>query len=160
VEIASHEAGYTILGKDPERWNPATKETADHSLPYIVAMALLEGKIDNSTYSQRKFKDPKILEFLKSVTVIEDKDLTNMYPEAVPNRVTVTLTSGQIVSKQVNHHKGHPKNPMSDHEVETKFMTLTKKQFSNTQAQRVLKLLWNLEKINDLSSVFSALVVH
>src|SRR5207245_696054 len=55
VEIASHEAGYTILGKDPEKWNPLTKETADHSLPYIVGMALVEGKIDNSTYTEKKF---------------------------------------------------------------------------------------------------------
>src|SRR5213594_4085212 len=54
VEIASHEAGYTILGRDPEKWNPMTKETADHSLPYIVAMAMFEGRIDNSTYSEKK----------------------------------------------------------------------------------------------------------
>src|SRR6266516_4970903 len=73
VEIASHEAGYTILGKDPEKWNPLTKETADHSLPYIVGMALLEGKIDNSTYSEKKYRDPKILDFLKKITVIQDK---------------------------------------------------------------------------------------
>src|SRR5207244_3777550 len=56
VEIASHEAGYTILGKDAEKWNPLTKETADHSLPYIVGVALLEGKIDNSTYSEKKLR--------------------------------------------------------------------------------------------------------
>src|SRR5205807_162760 len=49
VEIASHEAGYTILGKDPEKWNPLTKETADHSLPYIVGMALVEGKFHRLT---------------------------------------------------------------------------------------------------------------
>src|SRR6266702_4840136 len=159
VEIASHEAGYTILGKDPEKWAPATKETADHSLPYIVAMALLEGKIDNSSYSPKKFMDPKNLSFLKKVTVVEDKDLTAMYPEAVANRVTVKLTSGKVISKQVNYHKGHPKNPMSDHHVERKFRTLTKRQLSKNQAKRALDLLWTLEKVNDVSKLFSALVV-
>ena len=59
VEIQTHEAGYTILGKDPEKWSPKTKETADHSLPYIVGMALLEGKIDNSSYSLRKISNPR-----------------------------------------------------------------------------------------------------
>ena len=53
VEVETHEAGYTILGKDKEKWVPSTKETADHSLPYMVGMALLEGKVDNSTYSAR-----------------------------------------------------------------------------------------------------------
>jgi 2-methylcitrate dehydratase len=160
VEIGSHEAGYTILGKDPEKWAPATKETADHSLPYIVAMALLEGKIDNSSYSPKKFKDPKILDFLKKETVVEDEDLTAMYPEAVANRVTVKLSSGKVISKQVNYHKGHPKNPMSDQDVEKKFLTLTKRQLNKNQAKRALDILWTLEKVNDLSKLFSALVVE
>jgi 2-methylcitrate dehydratase len=160
VEIASHEAGYTILGKDPEKWAPATKETADHSLPFIVAMALLEGKIDNSSYAPKKFKNPKTLEFLKKVMVVEDKDLTAMYPEAVANRVTVKLSSGTVISKQVNYHKGHPKNPMSDHDVEKKFRTLTKRHLSENKAKRALDLLWNLEKVSDVSKLFSALVVE
>jgi 2-methylcitrate dehydratase len=159
VEIASHEAGYTILGRDPEKWSPATKETADHSLPYIVTMALLDGRIDNSTYTPRKFRDPKTLDFLKKVTVIEDKDLTTMYPEAVANRVTVNLSSGKIISKQVNYHKGHPKNPMSDKDVEKKFRTLTGRQLGKSQADNALKTLWNLEKLKDMSKLFSVLVV-
>jgi len=160
VEIASHEAGYTILGKDPEKWAPATKETADHSLPYIVAMALLKGKIDNSSYAPKKFEDPKIIDFLKKVTVVEDKDLTATYPEAVANRVTVKLSSGKVISKQVNYHKGHPKNPMSDQDVEKKFRTLTKRQLSENQAKRALDILWTLEKVNDVSKLFSTLVVE
>ena len=160
VEIASHEAGYTILGRDPEKWTPATKETADHSLPYIVAMALLTGKIDNSSYSPKKFMDPKTLNFLKKVTVVEDKDLTAMYPEAVANRVTVKLSPGKVISKQVNYHKGHPKNPMSDQDVEKKFRILTKRQLSKSQAKRALDMLWTMEKVSDVSRLFSALVVE
>jgi 2-methylcitrate dehydratase len=155
AEIASHEAGYTILGRDPEKWNPLTKETADHSLPYIVGMALLEGKIDNSTYSEKKFRDPKILEFLKKITVIEDKTLSSMYPEAVANRVTVHLSSGKTVSKQVDYHKGHPKNPMSDGDVEEKFERLTRKYLAKNRARRILDAVWDLEKSKDISKVIS-----
>jgi 2-methylcitrate dehydratase len=122
-------------------------------------MALLEGKIDNSSYAPKKFKDTKTLNFLKKVTVVEDKDLTAMYPGAVANRVTVKLTTGKVISKQVNYHKGHPKNPMSDQDVERKFRTLTKRQLSESQAKRSLGMLWTLEKVNDLSKLFSALVV-
>jgi 2-methylcitrate dehydratase len=155
VEIASHEAGYTILGKDPEKWNPLTRETADHSLPYIVGMALLEGKIDNSTYTERKLREPKILEFLKKITVVEDKTLSAMYPEAVANRVTVKLSSGKVVSKQVDYHKGHPKNPMSDAEVEEKFQRLTRKHLDKNRARRILDAVWNLEKAKDVARVIS-----
>jgi 2-methylcitrate dehydratase len=160
VEIASHEAGYTILGRDPEKWTPLTKETADHSLPYIVGMMLLEGKIDNSTYSEKKFRDPKVLEFLKKITVVEDKILSAMYPEAVPNRITVTLSSGKTVSKQVDYHKGHPKNPMSDEEVENKFRTLAKKHLSKNQADRILDAVWHLDKEKNVARVASLLTVN
>jgi 2-methylcitrate dehydratase len=159
VEIASHEAGYTILGKDPEKWNPLTKETADHSLPYIVGMALLEGKIDNSTYTEKKFRDPKILEFLKKIMVVEDKTLSAMYPEAVANRVTVKLSSGKVVSKQVDYHKGHPKNPMSDAEVEEKFQRLTRKYLDKNRARRVLDAVWNLEKAKDVAKSVSSMTL-
>ena len=160
VEIASHEAGYTILGKDPEKWNPLTKETADHSLPYIVGMALLEGKIDNSTYSEKKFRDPKILDFLKKITVVEDKTLSSMYPEAVANRVTVKLSSGKVVSKQVDYHKGHPKNPMSDRDVEDKFQRLTRKILDKNHARRILDAVWNLEKAKDVSKLVSMMTLR
>ena len=160
VEIASHEAGYTILGKDPEKWNPLTKETADHSLPYIVGMALLEGKIDNSTYSEKKFRDPKILDFLKKITVVEDKALSSVYPEAVANRVTVKLSSGKAVSKQVDYHKGHPKNPMSDQDVEEKFLRLTRKILDKNRARRILDAIWNLEKTKDVSKVVSMMTLR
>ena len=159
VAIAAHEAGYTILGKDPEKWNPLTKETADHSLAYIVAMTLLEGRIDNSTYSKRKFRDPRVLDFLKKITVVEDKNLSAMYPEAVPNRVTVKLKSGEVVSKQVDYHKGHPKNPMSDGEVEEKFRRLTRKYLSKNQTVRVLDVVWGLERVKDISKVASLITL-
>src|SRR6266540_5932540 len=160
VEIASHEAGYTILGRDPEKWKPMTKETADHSLPYIVAMAMLEGRIDNSTYSEKKYRDPKILDFLKKITVIEDKELSAKYPEAVANRITVKLASGTVITKQVDYHKGHPKNPMSDKEVEDKFERLTRKYLTKNQSRRILDTIWSLEKVKEVGKVVSLLTVR
>ena len=118
-------------------------------------MALLEGKIDNSTYSEKKFRDPKILEFLKKMAVVEDKTLSSMYPEAVANRVTVKLSSGNVVSKQVEYHKGHPKNPMSDGEVEEKFQRLTRKYLGKNRARRILDAVWDLEKSKDIPKVIS-----
>jgi 2-methylcitrate dehydratase len=160
VKIDSHEAGYTILGKDPEKWRPATKETADHSLPYIVGMALLEGKIDNSTYSEKKIKNENNLNFLKKITVKEDKRLTGLYPvRGMANRVTVQLKSGRKISREVILPRGHPRNPMSNQEVEDKFKGLTKRYLSSRSVENVLETLWNLEKVRDVSEILEQLVV-
>ena len=160
VEIDSHEAGYTILGKDPEKWKPATRETADHSLPYIVGRTLLDGKIDNSTYSQKKIRDDKVLAFLKKITVREDRGLTEMYPRSIANRVTAKLSTGETISEQVNDPRGHPKNPMSREEVEGKFRSLTKRFLTHGQIESTLDTVWNLEKRRDLSPLIRGLVIQ
>ena len=154
VEVASHEAGYTILGKDPEKWRPKTKETADHSLPYIVGMALLEGKVDNSTYSARKTTKKETLDFIDKITVVEDPRLTALYPhEGMGNRVTVRLRSGGQISEEVIIPRGHPRNPMSDEEVENKFRGLTRGKLSRKAEGRVLHSLWNLENAKNIGNL-------
>jgi len=161
VEVDSHEAGYTILGKDPEKWRPETKETADHSLPYIVGMALLEGMIENSTYSEKKFRNKRTLEFLDKIKVREDKALTALYPtRGIANRITIRTKSGRTFTREVIFPKGHPMNPLSDDEVERKFRRLAKRFLGEKRTDRVLELLWGLEKLKDVSELLDNLVIN
>lgn len=159
VGIETHEAGYTILGKDTEKWAPETRETADHSLPYIVSMALLEGKIDNGTYSERKLKDPAIREFMNKVIVKEDKALTMKYPGSISNRITVKLDDGTTLVSQVDDPRGHPNNPMTEQEIEQKFRLLTKGIMSGPQVEKTLEFVRTLEKQKDVSRLFDSCVV-
>ena len=160
VGVETHEAGYSILGKDPEKWSPETRETADHSLPYIVTMALLEGKIDNGTYAPRKLKDPEVREFMKRVIVKEDRALTEAYPGSIPNRVSVKLDDGTTFAVRVDDPRGHPKNPMTDEEIEQKFRLLTKGILKEPQVEKVLKFVRTLDKQNDVSQLFASCVVR
>ena len=160
VLVETHEAGYTILGKDREKWRPRTKETADHSLPYMVGMALLKGEIDNATYSDRNLHDPKNLAFVRKVRVAEDQEFTALYPaKGMANRVTVTEAGGREVTAQVLVPKGHPLNPMTKTDVESKFLRLTTRHLGERRARGALKRLWNLEMESDLGEVLSALAV-
>jgi 2-methylcitrate dehydratase len=157
VLVETHEAGFTILGNDQAKWSPANKETADHSLPYIVSMALKEGKIDNETYSDANIHDRETLQFMKRVEVKEDRGLTSIYPETAANRVSLRLRSGSAVSEEVLYPKGHPRNPMTVHEVEDKFRRLTSRYLSESHTKEILGILWNIEKVNDVSEVLKVL---
>lgn len=160
VLVETHEAGYTILAKDSEKWAPSTKETADHSLPYMVGMALLHGSVDNSTYSDRNLSDKKNLAFVGKVTVRENGALTAMYPiRGMPNRVTVTLRSGRTESAEVAIPRGHPKDPMSREDVESKFLTLTRGLLGEKRAKGALRELWSLERVEDLGELLGLLRV-
>jgi 2-methylcitrate dehydratase len=154
VLVESHEAGYTILAKDSEKWKPSTKETADHSLPYIVGMALLNGKVDNSSYSDSNLKDPRILGFVRKVKVKEDRKLTAMYPaRGMPNRVTVELDDGRTETSEVAVPRGHPDNPMAEEEVESKFYGLAGRRLGKNRARKALGRLWELERVEDVAEV-------
>lgn len=155
VEIETHEAGYTILGKDREKWKPRTKETADHSLPYMVGVALLEGRVDNQSYSSRKLASPKILKFLDRITVKEDTTFTQEYPTKIANRVKITMLDGTALTTEVDVPKGHPNNPMSTREIEDKFRSLTRNFLKESQVQRIFNFVWNLEKQEDVSRLFT-----
>jgi len=145
VLIETHEAGYTILGKDKEKWEPATKETADHSLPYMVGMALLQGRVDNATYSNKNMTSPKVLAFLKKIKVVEDEGLSEMYPKHIANRITLRLSDGTSITEEVDDPKGHPNNPMTREDVETKFRSLTARFFDEVQAKEVLDYVWSID---------------
>ena len=160
VVVETHEAGYTILGKDPEKWRPSTKETADHSLPYIVAVALLKGEVDNASYSPRSLKDKDVLGLLGRITVREDRRLTSLYPaQGMANRITVKLAGGESVTREVLVPKGHPKNPMSADEVEAKFRRLTSGLLPKGRAESLLEGIWHLEDEKDLSAIVSDMKV-
>ena len=160
ITVETHEAGYTILGKDIEKWNPRTKETADHSLPYIVAMALLKGTVDNSTYSDRNLSNPGNLAFVRRVKVAEDPALTAMYPaKGMPNRVRVRTADGREISAQVDVPRGHPFNPMSAEEIERKFLRLTSARLGERRARRAVRRLWKLDGEEDPSELLGLLRV-
>ncbi len=160
IDIATQEAGFTILGNDPAKWNPTTKETADHSLPYIVGRAFLDGKIDNNTYAAKKLRERDIIDFMKKIKVSEDKSLTAMYPKRVANKITLKLVSGKTISETVNDPRGHHYNPMTNKEIEKKFNELAEGFISNEKKKKILESVNSLENAKGLGGLIKLLSVN
>jgi 2-methylcitrate dehydratase len=89
IEVETHEAGYTIIGSGKEKWHPKTRETADHSIPYLDGSALHYGNISKDVFTASAFKNKKVLDIVAKVSVKEDKKLTKLYPKAAPNRIRI-----------------------------------------------------------------------
>src|SRR5213079_3323581 len=124
MTIESHDASVDIIGSEPEKWRPETRETADHSLPYITAIALIDGKVTGEQFQPARFTDPAIWKFLENVKVTRSAKLSSLYPGAVANIVHVTLKDGRTLTKRVDYPLGNAKNPVSDVELERKFLHL------------------------------------
>ncbi|MCS6863862.1 MAG: MmgE/PrpD family protein [Gemmataceae bacterium] len=155
IDIATFEASYNIIGKYPEAWAPRTRETADHSLPYCTAAALYDGDVSLETFDPAHFTNPQLVAFTRKVTVRHDPTLDARYPRGIPNRITLTLTDGRQLVKEVEFPRGHAGNPMTDAEVEAKFRRLAEPRYGPAKADQILARCWELEKLTSVTELMT-----
>jgi 2-methylcitrate dehydratase len=159
MTIESHDASVDIIGSEPEKWKPETRETADHSLPYITAIALIDGEVTEKQFQPARFMDPKIWKFLESVKVERNAELSGMYPGAVANIVHVDLADGKRLTKRVDYPLGHAKNPLKDSEVEGKFNALVVPALGESRAKKIVDLVWKLDGAKNVDELMQAVVM-
>ncbi|MEO6809802.1 MAG: MmgE/PrpD family protein [Isosphaeraceae bacterium] len=145
IEIATFRTAVEIIGKDPEKWRPKTRETADHSLPYCTVVALLDGEVSAAQFTPERLSDPALLDLVSRTAVIEDPELTAGYPLGIPNRVRVVLKGGQEFQSRVDFPPGHDKNPLSDAQLRTKFDALSVSALGQERADTIWERLSTLE---------------
>jgi 2-methylcitrate dehydratase len=159
VVIESHDAGVDIIGSEPEKWKPETRETADHSLPYITAIALIDGEITEREFQPQRFTDPAIWKFLENVRVERNAELSGLYPDAVANIVHVDLADGRRLTKRIDYPLGHAKNRLKDSEVEGKFYSLVTAKVGKDRAQQIVDLAWKLGEAPGIDELMRACIV-
>ena len=157
VTIESHDASVDIIGSEPEKWKPNTRETADHSLPYITAIALIDGDVTNKQFERERFADPHVWKFLETVNVKRNAELSAMYPDAVANIVRVDLDDGRWLTKRVDYPLGHAKNRLKDSEVEGKFFALVSPAFGEKRAREVVDLVWKVDEAKKIDGLMQAM---
>jgi 2-methylcitrate dehydratase len=147
IDIHTFEASYNIIGKYPEAWAPRTRETADHSLPYCTAVALLDGAVGLKQFDPERFTAPDVVALTAKVKVHLDDALTPRYPKGIPNRIVVTMDDGRTFAREVEFPRGHAMNPMTDEEVESKFRGMVEPRYGKEKADRILAACWELEEL-------------
>ena len=154
VQIRSLARAADILS-DPSKYDPRTKETADHSLPYVIAAALAERQVTPVQFTMQKIMDRKIRAQLKKVEVVADPEIEKVFPALQRVIVTITTTDGRSFTKQLDYPKGDPRNPLTDQEVEEKFAALAEGVLSPGAQKKLKDAIWNLEKIDSVSKLMA-----
>ena len=157
IEIGSYDVAIEIIGREPEKWQPTTRETADHSFPYCVAVALLDGRVTLESFGPQRLRDSAVCELMKKVRVVRDTDFVDRYPAAMPTRITVRTREGKTYTKQKDLPLGHPGNPMSDQELEGKFRRLVGRRLGRARTEDLIRLVWRLEQMKDIGTLMPLL---
>src|SRR5215475_10509639 len=154
VQIRSLARAADILS-DPSKYDPHTKETADHSLPYVIAAALVDRQVTPAQFEMTKIMDPTIRAQLKKVEVVADSEIEKVFPALQRVVVTITTTDGRSLTEQLDYPKGDPRNPLSDQEIEEKFSALAEGVLSSSAQKKLKDAIWNLEKIGSVSKLMA-----
>jgi 2-methylcitrate dehydratase len=160
IAIHTYTFAHQEIGSGAEKWRPTTRETADHSLPYTVAAALVDGRFSDAVFAPERFSDRRILALADRIEVHDDPELSRQFPHAFPCRVEITTAEGtvHVAGRQVP--RGHHDDPMSDAEVADKFRQLAGRQLPPSQVEQVLERLWNLDPGSRIGDLFVLLQIR
>ncbi len=159
IRVHSYHTAVQSAATEPEKWAPRTRETADHSIPYTVAVAFQHGAVTPASFAREYLQDPAVQALMGKMTVDEDEGFTQRFPEESNCRMQVTTSSGQCLEAATTYQPGHWRNPLSDEEVVDKFQRLAANDLSEPQRKTAVELLWSLDKASNLRALFDSLVV-
>jgi 2-methylcitrate dehydratase len=156
VNIRVSRVAIGVMADTPDKWQPKTHETADHSIPYAAAVALTYGTIDGQYYEDAYLHDKRLLDLVGRVRCIPSDEADRVRKEINLSDLEVVLKSGQRKNWRVEYHRGHWKNPMTDAEVDEKFRMLARRQLPAAQTDNLLRQLWALESLPQAGALVAA----
>ena len=139
--------GADILS-DPSKYKPTTKETADHSLPYCIAVAVAKGNVLPSDFKEDALRDPFVWSLLDKIKVVANPEIDNLFSKVKRAIVSIETPKGTF-KKQEDFAKGQPERPLSDKEVISKFKANSEKKMSLSGMEDIIKATQELENIHE-----------
>ncbi len=155
VEVIARAAD--ILG-DPHKYRPDSKETADHSLPYCMAVGLVDGMVTPLQFKEERVLDKSLLPVMDKVKVVANDEFEALFPKFQPSRVTITTNDGKQFSKRVDVPKGDPRDPMTEDEIAVKFNALGGGVIGSAQCKKLHAAIMTMETLKNVDGLMALTV--
>jgi len=156
VTVEVYETAKVGMGTGEHHWNPDCRETADHSIPYVVAAALMDGSVTPRQFDDAHLNDPKLRALLARIEVVTNEDFTRAYarlPVEHHTRVNVAMRGGERFTGEAGGEQGDLAQPKSDGEIAEKFLGTAGKLLGPQRAQTLLERLWRLDHLEHIAQI-------
>jgi 2-methylcitrate dehydratase len=147
------------LDHEAERRRPQTRDTANHSVVYCLAAALVDGDLLPEQFEPARLRDPDILSLVDRISLATDPELSAHWPSANPAEVDVVTSAGDVRRARVVYPPGHPKNRLTDEQLEAKFRGLAGRVLPAESLEGIVELLWRLDQLAGIGPLMK-LVAH
>jgi 2-methylcitrate dehydratase len=160
IHVDTYHFTYAEIGSEPAKWRPTTRETADHSLPYMLAVLLMDGGVTVQSFSEERIRDPLLPQLMDRIHIRENDEFTAKYPHSIEGRIEVRTLGGRRVSESGSYPLGHPRNPMSDEQISTKYRKLCRGVMAEGRAEAILEGLWSMDQYDDIRKLTSLIRIE
>ncbi len=159
VDVETFDVAYHIIGggEEGDKTIVRTKEEADHSLNYMVAVALLDGQVLPAQYEPERILRPDVQTLLRRVHVRPDQDFSRRFPDEMPCRVAITLLDGRRLSIEKRDYEGFYTRPMRWETVADKFHRLSEPFVDERLRARVVEIVDGIEELDSVAPLLDAL---
>ncbi|MGZ9135716.1 MAG: MmgE/PrpD family protein [Candidatus Deferrimicrobiaceae bacterium] len=149
IGVAIFDVAHLIIGGGAEgdKTSVRTKEEADHSLPYILAVAALDGKVMPAQYAEARIGRDDVQALLHRVTIVPEPEFTDRFPEEHACRITVHLKDGREIRREKRDYEGFHTRPMGWERVEEKFHALSREVLPPGRREGIIKAVRHLEHL-------------
>ena len=139
------------------RRRPRGRDTANHSAVYCVAVALIDGDLGPAQFEEDRLHDPDVLGLIDRIELEAHPELNEYWPRANPSRVAIESRDGKMLTEAVYYSPGHPKNRLTDEQLEAKFRGLATRALGPTDCDEVLRLTSQLETLASIRPLMNTL---
>ncbi|RZS86671.1 MmgE/PrpD family protein [Pigmentiphaga kullae] len=146
--------------RDPGKWRPATRASADHSIPYIVSAVLVDGVFTDAAFDRERLVDTRIHAVADKLELRADPAFSLGFPETSPCRIEIVTRDGRTLAEEARYPRGHLLNPLAPDEIHAKFLSLATRTLPERQAREALGLLLGIDQLPSVDTIFDALVVE
>ena len=161
IDVSTYYVAWDLIGggqgDHDEKWNPKRRETADHSLPYVIAVALTDGRVSKASFAPDRVADPALRPLMARVTVAEDPEITRTWTSKPAYEFTVSLRDGRNLEIRVDHPRGHFNRPLSTQDFDEKFLANAATAVEQDAAQRLLTMLRRIDEMDSLTGLMGVL---
>jgi len=133
---------------DPHKYRPESRETADHSLPYCLACALVDHEVTTQSFSEEKLADERIWSIIDKIKGEASEEFEKMFPAKQPSKVVVKTTDGREYSEYLEYPKGDPREPMTMEDLEAKFHGLAAGLVPDNRLDELRDMIFSCEKVS------------
>ena len=161
IDVSTYYVAWDLIGggqgDHDEKWDPKRRETADHSLPYVIAVALADGRVTKESFAPDRVADPALRPLMSRIAVAEDPGITRTWTAKPAYDFAVSLRDGRSQRIRVDHPRGHFNRPLSDEDFDDKFLANAAAAVEPDTARELLATLRGIDEIKTLGALMGIL---